>query len=571
MKVVIVGGVAGGATAAARLRRLDEQAEIIVIERTHYVSYANCGLPYYVGGVITDPAKLTLQTPQSFWERFRIDVRVSQEATRILTDEKALEVKSLETGEVYRESYDKLILSPGAHATVPPVPGVDSPRIFFLRTVEDTFALSDFVATAKPKRATIVGGGFIGLETAENLRERGLETTVIQRPAHLMPTLDDDMASLLHNEMRAHGVNMLVKANVVGFETTESSIVTRVEGHPDIKADLVVIAVGVTPESALAREAGLELSRKGSIKVDDRLLTSDENIYAIGDAIEVVHAISGLPSLIALAGPANKQGRIVADRICGLDSRFAGSQGSSIMKAFDLTIATTGLNEKSAQAAELDFDSVVLSPASHASYYPGAESMTMKVLYENPTGRILGAQVIGGEGADKRLDVLAVAARAKMTAADLTELDLAYAPPYSSAKDPVNMAGYCIENILTGKLEQVHWSEVESLGADALVLDVRTPGEYEHGHLEGAANVPLDSLRDSLDEVRALLDRRPHDGDGGARVLVHCQTGLRSYLACRILSQSGIPCANIAGGYRFYEAIYRDKSALMRGVGDCGL
>lgn len=567
MKVVIVGGVAGGATAAARLRRLDEQAEIIVLERTHYISYANCGLPYYVGGVIADPAKLTLQTPQSFWERFRIDVRVSQEATRILRDEKTLEVKNLETGEVYRESYDKLILSPGAHATLPPVPGVDSPRVFLLRTVEDTFALSEFVSTEQPKRATIVGGGFIGLETAENLCERGIKTTVIQRPAHLMPTLDDDMASLLHNEMRAHGVDVLVKANVVGFETTESSIVTHVEGRSDIEADLVVIAVGVTPESALAREAGLELSQKGSIKVDDRMLTSDEDIYAIGDAVEVTHAISGLPSLIALAGPANKQGRIVADRICGIDSRFTGSQGSSIMKAFDLTIATTGLNEKSARAAGLDFDSVVLSPASHASYYPGAESMTIKALYENPSGRIIGAQIIGGEGVDKRLDVLAVAARAKMTASDLTELDLAYAPPYSSAKDPVNMAGYCIENILTGKLEQVHWSEVESLGANALVLDVRTPGEYEHGHLEGAVNVPLDSLRDSLDEVRSLADQ----DDGKKRLLVHCQTGLRSYLACRILSQNDIPCANIAGGYRFYEAIYRDRSALMRGVGDCGL
>ena len=425
MKVVIVGGVAGGATAAARLRRLDEQAEIIVLERTHYISYANCGLPYYVGGVIADPAKLTLQTPQSFWERFRIDVRVSQEATRILRDEKTLEVKNLETGEVYRESYDKLILSPGAHATLPPVPGVDSPRVFLLRTVEDTFALSEFVSTEQPKRATIVGGGFIGLETAENLCERGIKTTVIQRPAHLMPTLDDDMASLLHNEMRAHGVDVLVKANVVGFETTESSIVTHVEGRSDIEADLVVIAVGVTPESALAREAGLELSQKGSIKVDDRMLTSDEDIYAIGDAVEVTHAISGLPSLIALAGPANKQGRIVADRICGIDSRFTGSQGSSIMKAFDLTIATTGLNEKSARAADLDFDSVVLSPASHASYYPGAESMTIKALYENPSGRIIGAQIIGGEGVDKRLDVLAVAARAKMTASDLTELDRA--------------------------------------------------------------------------------------------------------------------------------------------------
>lgn len=612
MKVVIVGGVAGGATAAARLRRLDENAEIIIIERTHYVSYANCGLPYYIGGTIKDRKKLTLQTPESFRARFEIDVRTSQEVTGIDRTNKQVEILDHATGDTYTETYDKLILSPGAHPVSPNLPGINSSRIFTLRTVENTFAIDEFIADNHAESATIVGGGFIGLEMAENLKDRGLAVNVIQRSSHLMPVLDPDMASLLHNCFRSHGVNLTLNANVVGFEeiTDESgrtTLVTRIENNSFAPAsDLVILAIGVAPESTLAQEAGLELGMKASIKVDEHLQTSDPDIYAIGDAIETTHVVTGEPAHIALAGPANKQGRIVADHICGINRRFTGSLGSSVMKAFDLTVATTGLTSKAAATAGLDFDTVVLSPASHATYYPGAQSMTMKVLFERPSGRILGAQIIGREGSDKRIDVLAVAIKAGMSAYDLTALDLAYAPPYSSAKDPVNMAGYMIENILEGRVAQVTWDEVlvaagvsaeqdatpmsansadteaaesnnkagnatienkrgsqtdgETNTANTVIVDTRTTFEYQCSHIEGAINAPLD-------DVRAFLDSLSKN----KRLFVYCASGLRSYLACRILMQHGFDCANIAGGYQFYEALYKDRNADSEGVGDCGL
>lgn len=581
MKVVIVGGVAGGATAAARLRRLDENAEIIVIERTHYVSYANCGLPYYIGKTITDRKKLTLQTPESFRSRFEIDVRTDQEVIHINRGEKEVEILNHITGETYTETYDKLILSPGAHPVRPDLPGLNSPRIFTLRTVEDTFAIDEFIQETSADSATIVGGGFIGLEMAENLKERGLDVTVIQRSNHLMPVLDADMASLLHNCFRSHGVNLILNANVVGFEETtddlgRDTISTHIENNDFAPtSDLVILAIGVVPESALAKEAGLDLGMKGSIQVNSHLQTSDEDIYAIGDAIETTHVVTGQPAHIALAGPANKQGRIVADHICGIDRTFAGSLGSSVMKAFDMTVATTGLTSKAAETAGLNFDSVILSSASHATYYPGAHTMTMKVLFEHTNGRIIGAQIIGCEGADKRIDVLAVAIKAGMSAYDLTELDLAYAPPYSSAKDPVNMAGYVIENILEGNVKQVHWEEALRLAEsqdqaeltqnivtnqDVAILDTRTVAEYERGHIEGAINIPLDSLRGSLDKLPA-----------NKTILVYCASGLRSYLACRILVQHNFDCANIAGGYSFYEAQYLDRNADSEGIGGCGL
>lgn len=574
MKVVIVGGVAGGATAAARLRRLDENAEIIIIERTHYVSYANCGLPYYIGGTITDRKKLTLQTPESFRSRFEIDVRTDQEVTHINRDEQAVEIRNHKTGETYTETYDKLILSPGAHPVSPDLPGITSSRIFTLRTVEDTFAIDEFIQQNNAASATIVGGGFIGLEMAENLKERGLEVNVIQRSNHLMPVLDADMASLLHNCFRSHGVNLTLNANVIGFEetTTESgrsAITTRIENNDFAPTtDLVILAIGVVPESTLAKDAGLDLGMKGAIKVNEHLQTSDTNIYAIGDAIETTHVVTGQPAHIALAGPANKQGRIVADHICGIERTFTGSQGSSVMKAFELTVATTGLTSKAAEAAGLDFNSVILSPASHATYYPGAHTMTMKVLFERPSGRIIGAQIIGCEGVDKRIDVLAVAIKAGMSAYDLTEIDLAYAPPYSSAKDPVNMAGYVIENILEGNVKQAHWDEALKLaeskqaGFDQkyIILDARTTAEYQSGHIENSLNIPLDSLRESLDALAS-----------DKTILVYCASGLRSYLACRILMQHGFDCANIAGGYSFYEAQYLDRNADNEDVGGCGL
>lgn len=573
MKVVIVGGVAGGATAAARLRRLDEHAQIVVLERTGYVSYANCGLPYYIGGAITDRRKLTLQTPESFMRRFRIDVRVRHEVTRIDRAQKFVEVERLDDGSTYREPYDKLILAPGARAVRPDVPGIGSERLFTLRTVEDTFAIADFIDRVRPRTATVVGGGFIGLEMAENLTELGIKVAVVQRPAHVMPTLDSDMAAVLQNHLRSHGVELVLNAQVDGFEQVEGGIATKVSpkaspsgadascrASRELVSDMVVLAVGVLPESELAAAAGLELGQRGSIKTDATMRTSDPDIYAVGDAVEVVHAVSGRPALVALAGPANKQGRIAADAICGVARPFAGSQGSSVMKAFDMTVASTGLTSRAAEAAGLDCDAVVLSPASHATYYPGAESMTLKVLFERGTWRILGAQAVGGEGVDKRIDVLAVAVRAGMTAFDLTDLDLAYAPPYSSAKDPVNMAGYLIENIAMGKVSQVQWDSVENPAEGDAVLDVRTQGEYDRGHIEGALHIALDDLRDRLGGL-------PRD----RRLLVYCQSGLRSYLACRILAQEGFDCANVAGGYGLYAAARLNRNADARGVGPCGL
>lgn len=563
MKVVIVGGVAGGATAAARLRRLDENAQIVMIERSGYVSYANCGLPYYIGGTITDRAKLTLQTPQSFRNRFDIDARVRQEVISIDRRAHTVTVRRLGDGVEYIESYDKLILSPGARPSIPPLPGVDAERLFTLRTVEDTYRIAEFIEREQPRRATVVGAGFIGLEMAENLRERGLEVTVVQRGGHVMPIFDSDMASLLHNHLREHGVELLLEADVTGFQETAGSISTSLADGRVLESDLVMLSIGVAPESALARETGLELGLRGSIKVDAHMRTSDPDIYAVGDAVEVTNVISDSPALIALAGPANKQGRIAADNICGRASEFAGSQGSSVLKLFELDAAATGLTLTAARDAGIDADAVILSPANHATYYPGAETMTLKVVFDRGDGRVLGAQAIGRGGVDKRIDVIAVAIRARMTAADLTELDLAYAPPYSSAKDPVNMAGFMIQNILEGIVDQVTWDEALRLAAEddgVALLDTRTAGENARGGIEGASHIPVDELRGRLDEL-------PRD----KRLLVFCASGLRSYVACRILSQHGFTCANIAGGYGFHAQVERGRAMPHSCVGDCGL
>lgn len=563
MKVVIVGGVAGGATAAARLRRLDENAQIVMIERSGYVSYANCGLPYYIGGTITDRAKLTLQTPQSFRNRFDIDARVRQEVISIDRRARTVTVRRLDDGVEYIESYDKLILSPGARPSIPPLPGVDAERLFTLRTVEDTYRIAEFIEREQPRRATVVGAGFIGLEMAENLRERGLEVTVVQRGGHVMPIFDSDMASLLHNHLREHGVELLLEADVTGFQEAAGSISTSLADGRVLESDLVMLSIGVAPESALARETGLELGLRGSIKVDAHMRTSDPDIYAVGDAVEVTNVVSDSPALIALAGPANKQGRIAADNICGRASEFAGSQGSSVLKLFELDAAATGLTLTAARDAGIDADAVILSPANHATYYPGAETMTLKVVFDRGDGRVLGAQAIGRGGVDKRIDVIAVAIRARMTAADLTELDLAYAPPYSSAKDPVNMAGFMIQNILEGIVDQVTWDEALRLAAEddgVALLDTRTAGENARGGIEGAWHIPVDELRGRLDEL-------PRD----KRLLVFCASGLRSYVACRILSQHGFTCAHIAGGYGFHAQVERGRAMPHSCVGDCGL
>ena len=561
MKVIIVGGVAGGASAAARIRRLDEHAQIIMIERSSYVSYANCGLPYYVGGVIKEQKELTLQTPERFWDCFRVDVRVRQEVTSISPTEKTVTIRILDSGKIYTETYDKLLLAPGAKPTVPALSGISSERVFTLRTVEDTLRIRHFVETQRPKNAVLVGGGFIGLEMAENLAKMGVSVTVVRRPKQLLAPLDADMASFVHAELRRHGVALRLGETVTGFQRAGDSVLTLLEGSDPLHSDMVLLAIGVTPDTHLAKEAGLRLGIRDSIVVNERMETSIPDIYAVGDAVEVTHFVTGQKTLISLAGPANRQGRIAADNICGGNSHFHGSQGSSVLKLFSLTAASTGINEKVAQAADIAYDKVVLFPVSHATYYPGAQSMAMKVLYEKESLRLLGAQIVGGDGVDKRIDVLATAIRAKMTALDLMDLDLSYAPPYSSAKDPVNMAGFMIEDLESGKVRQFYWNEVEDLPCDgsATLLDVRTEGEYQRGHLTGFRNIPLDDLRERLDEL-----------DQNKPVYVNCQTGLRSYLACRLLTQYGFTCAHLSGGYGFYQVVTQE-CRIVESAYPCGI
>ena len=561
MKVLIVGGVAGGATAAARIRRLDENAEITVFERSGYISYANCGLPYYIGDVITDPEELTLQTPESFFSRFRINMKVHHEVTKIHPDQKTISVKNLETGEEFEESYDKLILSPGAKPTQPRIPGVGMEKVFTLRTVEDTFRIKEYISKHQPKSAVLAGGGFIGLELAENLKKLGMDVTIVQRPKQLMNPFDADMASFIHSEIRKHGVKLALGHTVEGFEEKDGGVDILLKDEMPLHADMVVLAIGVTPDTYLAKEAGLKLGIKGSIVVNDRMETSIPDIYAAGDAVQVKQYVTGQDALISLAGPANKQGRIIADNICGGDSRYTGSQGSSVIKVFDMTAATTGINETNARKAGLDVDTVILSPMSHAGYYPGGKVMTMKVVFEKETYHLLGAQIVGYEGVDKRIDVLAAAIHGKMKATELKDLDLAYAPPYSSAKDPVNMAGFMIDNISKGILKQWHLEDIDPLPRDGSVtlLDVRTVREFGNGHIEGFINIPVDELRERLDEI-----------EKDKPVYVICQSGLRSYIGTRILEGNGYTAYNFAGGFRFYDAVMHDRCLIETSTA-CGM
>ncbi|MGI6721510.1 MAG: FAD-dependent oxidoreductase [Anaerovoracaceae bacterium] len=548
MKVVIVGGVAGGANAAARIRRLDEAAEIVIFERTGYISYANCGLPYYAGGVIEDRNELTLQTPHSFWQRFRIDVRVHHEVQQIDTEKKTVSVKDLESGEVSEEAYDKLILAPGASPIVPPFEGTDSERLFTLRTVEDTLKIREFILREKPQSVVLAGGGYIGLEMAENLRETGMEVTIVQRPDQLLASLDYDMATLVHACFRSHGVKVMTGTSVAGFKDEDGGITTLLEGREPLKSDMVVLAIGVRPETGLA---GDQFSKgiKGSLAVNEKMETGVPDVYALGDAVQVKNLVTGKPAVIALAGPANRQGRLVGDQICRGQGAYLGSQGSSVVKLFRMTVATTGINERTAAAEGIEYERLVLSPSSHATYYPGASVMTIKLIYEKGSLRILGAQIVGYEGVDKRIDVIATAIFAGLKVTQLKDLDLAYAPPYSSAKDPVNMAGFMAENIEDGLVKQFYWEEIEGLRKrEVTLLDVRTPEEYAEGAAAGFRNIPLDELRERLNEV-------PQDKP----VYVMCQSGQRSYIACRLLSQKGYDCYNFSGGYRFYQSIFDDR------------
>ena len=508
-----------------------------------------------------DKEELTLQTPENFRERFRIDVRVRHEVTALHPDKKTVSVKNLKTGEEFEENYDKLLLSPGARPVQPNLPGVGIDNLFTLRTVEDTLRIREFVLKEKPKSAVLAGGGYIGLEVAENLRELGMDVTIVQRPNQVLNPLDYEMATFVHAKMREKGIHLMLGHSVEGFEQKDGKTMVILKDGEPLKTDMVILAIGVAPDTHLAKEAGLTLGIKNSIVVNERMETSVPDIYAVGDAVEVHHRITGQKALISLAGPANKQGRIAADNICGGNSSYKGSQGSSVIKIFDMTVATTGLNEQAAKQAGIDCDKVYLSPASHASYYPGGTMMTMKVLFEKETYRLLGAQIIGYDGVDKRIDVLATAMAAGMSALELQDLDLAYAPPYSSAKDPVNMAGFMIDNIETGTLKQFFWDEVGELPDDGSVvlLDTRTTEEYGRGHINGFVNIPLDELRERIGEIRR-----------GLPVYVMCQSGLRSYLSCRILAQNGFDCYNFSGGYRLYETIYRDCVAAKQSY-PCGM
>lgn len=546
MKTLIIGGVAGGASAAARLRRLREKDEIVMLERGEYVSFANCGLPYFIGGVITDKSKLTLQTPESFKARFNIDVRVQSEAVKIDPAQKTIAVKDLKTGEIYNESYDNLILSPGAEPVKPNIEGADASFVFTLRNIPDTLKIKDFINEKQPRDAVVVGGGYIGLEMAENLKEAGLNVTVAELSEHLIPSLDFDMAADVHRYLKSKGINLLLNNGVKAIK--DGRVVLN---RGEVKADMVIMSAGVKPETRLARECGIPLNGRGSIIVDSHMRTGVPDIYAVGDAVEVHDFITGQPVFVPLAGPANKQGRIAADNIAGIPSEYTSTQGSAVIKLFDMTAGATGLNEKGAAAMGLDYDKTYIYSASHASYYPGGANMSIKALWDRKTLKLLGAQIVGFDGVDKRLDVLAACIRLGAKITDLTRLELCYAPPFGSAKDPVNMLGFTAENIVTGKVKQFFWHDVANLPRDGSVtlLDVRTPLEVSRGKIDGFINIPVDSLRERINEIPA---DKP--------VYVHCHSGLRSYIACRILSGLGYDCYNLAGGWRLYESVINERT-----------
>lgn len=537
-KIVIVGGVAGGASAAARLRRLDEQAEIILLERDEYISFANCGLPYYIGQTILDRDKLLVQTPEAMHARFAIDVRVNSEVTAVHADQKKITINSKERGQ-YEETYDYLILSPGAKPIRPNLPGIGSRRIFTLRNIPDTDRIKSFVDREESRRAVVIGGGFIGVEMAENLKERGLEVSLVEAAPHVLPHFDSDMSVVIERELKENGVQLFLGDGVTGFEEQADAITVSLQSGQNIAADLVILAIGVAPETAFLANSGITLGPRGHIVVNERLETSRPDIYAVGDAIEVVDFVNGKQTAIPLAGPANKQGRIAADNIAGLSSRFNGSQGTAVLKVFSLTAAATGNNERMLQRNGTPYRTAIVHPNSHAAYYPGALPLTIKLLFDD-TGHILGAQAVGIDGVDKRLDVIATVMRLKGTVNDLTELELSYAPPFSSAKDPVNMVGFVAQNVLAGLADTFTYEQLTSFDrSETILLDVRTELEFANGHLSGALNIPVDELRQRLSELNR-----------DKLILAYCQVGLRGYVAARILMQNGFRVKNMTGGYK---------------------
>lgn len=558
-KILIVGGVAGGATAAARIRRLDEHCKIIMFERGEHISFANCGLPYYIGGEIRDRSALTVQTPLSFHQRFHVDVRNYNEVIAIDKEAKTVQVRDHQSGNVYTEGYDQLILSMGAEPIRPPIEGIDSDKVFTLRNIPDTQRIKDFIEQKKPRTAAVVGGGYIGVEMAENLHAAGLSVTLVEMQNQLIAPLDYDMACDVHRYIESQGVTLLLEHAVRAIRETPEGLSVDL-GNKALQVDMLIMAIGVKPETGIAKEAGIETNERGAIIVSDDMRTSDPDIYAVGDAIEVVDFVTKQKAIIPLAGPANKQGRIAADNICGGNSRYGGTQGTAILKVFDMTVATTGINEKKAKLLSLDYDKSFVYPPNHANYYPGAVNLSIKTIFERGTGKILGAQILGFDGTDKRCDVFASAIRLGATASDLIELELCYAPPYSSAKDPVNMAGLVIENMRSGRAKSFHWHDVDALPRDGSVtlLDISTPLEFENNHLDGFLNIPLDQLRARLDE---LSREKP--------VYVTCQMGMRSYVASCILNQRGYECYYLNGGHRLYNSIYSSHAAALGTAGAC--
>lgn len=548
--IVIVGGVAGGASAAARLRRLDEAVTIILLERSGHISFANCGLPYYLGGIIQKRDSLLLYTPESFGKRFRIDVRVNTEATAIRPRERRLSVKNLLNGETYELAYDELLLSPGAFPVRPPLPGADLPEVFTLRNIEDCDRIKAYLVNVKPAKALVVGGGFTGLEMVENLAHAGVGITLAEMADQVLPPLDREMAVILHRDIKDKGVDLRLGVGLASIEKTGGNLLCRLSNGDTVTVNAVFLCIGVKPENSLAKEAGLELESNGGIKTDEHMRTSDPHIYALGDAVSVKHFITGKQVLVPLAGPANRQGRLAADNLVGRAQTYTGTQGTFACKVFEYTAAATGCSEKELKREGIACNKVYLHPRSHAGYYPGAQPLSMKLLFSPADGKILGAQIIGKESADKRIDVLATAIRAGMTVFDLERLELAYSPPYSSAKDPVNMAGFIAANVLRGDLQQLSCDELESLDPTRdFLVDIRTVKEYEKGSIPGAVNIPLDDLRDRL-----------HEFPKNKRIIIFCQVGSRGYLGYRILVQSGFTdVTNLCGGYKSWESARHGK------------
>lgn len=542
-RVLIVGGVAGGASTAARLRRLDEGVEIIMFERGEYISFANCGLPYHIGGVITERDRLLVQTPEKMHARFGIDVRTLTEVVGIDRKAKTVQVRDLRTGEDSTESYDILVLSPGAEPICPPIPGAQSRSVFTLRNIPDMDAIKQGVDDGTVKSAVVVGGGYIGLEMAEALIERGVRVSLVELASQVMGTVDAEMAAPLHQELELHSVDLHLNNSVTNIEETSDGVIVHLSDGSPLTVQMVIMAIGVRPEVGLAKEAGLTIGERGGIAVNNRMQTSDESIYAAGDAVEVTDFVGGFQTLIPLAGPANRQGRIIADTICGKKSAYHSTQGTAICKVFNLAVATTGMNEKGLKRAGLNYEKIFVHPASHAGYYPGAAQMSLKLLFDPETAKILGAQAVGTKGVDKRIDVISVAMQAGLTVYDLQEMELCYAPPFGSAKDPVNYAGFVAANMLSGDAAICHVDEIANPSNKQFLLDVRTPSEVEAGTIPGAINIPVDDLRRRLGEL-------PKDKE----ILAFCQVGLRGYLACRILSQNGFICRNLSGGYKTYCA-----------------